>query len=201
MVKALWFLMYNIDILLIIISYVIGSIPSGVILSKILKIGDIRGHGSGNIGATNAFRVGGKLLGGLTLFFDVLKGLIPIILAKTLGYQLVVLYGLVSVIGHIFPIWLKFRGGKGVATVLGVIFGVYPFFGIIFVVLWITIFKIFRISSLASLFSLPSIVAGSYFINGDNLNSKILFICCIFVLLKHKDNIFRLIKGTEKKIN
>ncbi|MSO14296.1 glycerol-3-phosphate 1-O-acyltransferase PlsY [Rickettsiales endosymbiont of Trichoplax sp. H2] len=190
----------HITILLLIFSYLIGSIPSGLIFSKILNKGDIRKSGSGNIGATNALRVGGKLLGSLTLMFDLLKGLIVVIVAKLLGIEFIGIYGFACILGHIFPIWLKFRGGKGVATVFGVVLGMHVIIGAVMMLLWIIVFRASKISSLASLSSITiSIIALSF---GEHyIDSIFLILSLLLIVYKHKDNIIRLYNGEESKIS
>ena len=190
----------HITILLLIFSYLIGSIPSGLIFSKILNKGDIRKSGSGNIGATNALRVGGKLLGSLTLMFDLLKGLIVVIVAKLLDEKFIGICGFACILGHIFPVWLKFRGGKGVATIFGVVLGMHVIIGLIMILLWITVFRASKISSLASLSSIIiSIIALSF---GEHyIDSIFLILSLLLIVYKHKDNIIRLYNGEESKIS
>jgi glycerol-3-phosphate acyltransferase PlsY len=186
---------------LLLASYLFGSIPSGLILSKILNKGDLRKAGSGNIGATNALRVGGRLLGALTLIFDLLKGLAVIILAIFFEQKFIAVYGFVCILGHIFPIWLNFKGGKGVATVLGVILGLNPLIGFLMSTIWIVIFKFFKISSVASLVSLFVSVVTLIIIDTNYVNSIFLVLILILIVYKHKDNIVRLYRGEENKIS
>ncbi len=186
---------------LLLASYLLGSIPSGLILSKVLNKGDIRKSGSGNIGATNALRVGGKLLGTLTLIFDILKGLASIILAIIFEQKFIAVYGFVCILGHIFPIWLKFRGGKGVATVLGVMLGLNPFIALLMSIIWIAIFKFSKISSVASLVSLFLSIITFVITDANYVNSAFLTCTLILIVYKHKDNIIRLYNGEENKIS
>ena len=186
---------------LLLASYLLGSIPSGLILSKILNKGDLRKTGSGNIGATNALRVGGRLLGALTLIFDLLKGLVVIILAIFFEQKFIAVYGFVCIIGHIFPIWLNFKGGKGVATVLGMILGLNPLVGLLMSIVWIVIFKFFKISSVASLVSLFVTIVTLIVIDTNYVNSIFLTFTLILIVYKHKDNIIRLYRGEENKIS
>lgn len=190
----------EVNIFLLIFSYLIGSIPSGLIFSKILNKGDIRKSGSGNIGATNALRVGGKLLGALTLIFDLLKGLIVIIIAKLLGVEFIGIYGFTCILGHIFPIWLKFKGGKGVATIFGIVLGMHVVIGLVMILLWIIVFKASKTSSLASLSSIIiSIVILSF---GEHYINSIFIILSLFLIVyKHKENIIRLYNDEENKIS
>ena len=186
---------------LLLASYLLGSIPSGLILSKILNKGDIRKSGSGNIGATNALRVGGRLLGALTLIFDLLKGLVAIILAIVLEQKFIAAYGFVCILGHIFPVWLNFRGGKGVATVLGVMLGLNPLVGLLMSIIWIAIFKFSKISSVASLVSLSLSIVILIVIDANYVNSIFLALTLILIVYKHKSNIIRLYRGEENKIS
>ena len=186
--------------LLILISYLLGSIPSGLILGKILNKPDLRKQGSGNIGTTNAFRVGGKLLGGLTLLIDVIKGILAVLLPQIFEANFVAFYGFVCIVGHVFPVWLKFKGGKGVATALGVILGIYPILGILLLGLWIAIFKVSRTSSLASLISLTIAILTACILAGHYINSIFLVTSLILIVFRHKNNIIRLYKGEENKI-
>ncbi len=186
---------------LLLISYLLGSIPSGLILSKILNKGDIRKSGSGNIGATNALRVGGRLLGALTLIFDLLKGLVAIIMAMVFEQKFIAIYGFVCILGHIFPVWLKFRGGKGVATVLGVILALNPLVGLAMAIIWIIIFICFKISSVASLISLFLATLALIITDTNYGNSIFLILILMLIVYKHKDNIIRLYRGEESKIS
>lgn len=185
---------------LALISYLLGSIPSGLILAKIFNKADLRKHGSGNIGATNAFRVGGHLLGVLTLVLDLIKGMSSVVLAQVLEIEFPAFYGFICIIGHVFPIWLKFKGGKGVATALGVILAIYPIIGILSLGLWVIIFKASRISSVASLFSLAFSILILCLVADDYINSIFLVMSLILIVFKHKDNIIRLYRGEENKI-
>ena len=186
---------------LLLISYLLGSIPSGLILSKILNKGDIRKSGSGNIGATNALRVGGRLLGALTLIFDLLKGLVAIIMAMVFEQKFIAIYGFVCILGHIFPVWLKFRGGKGVATVLGVILALNPLVGLAMAIIWIITFICFKISSVASLISLFLATLALIITDTNYGNSIFLILILMLIVYKHKDNIIRLYRGEESKIS
>lgn len=189
-----------IDFFLILISYFLGSIPSGIILSRVLKKRDPRTQGSGNIGATNAFRIGGKVFGGLTLLLDITKGFVVILCAKAFNAEYLALWGFVCIVGHIFPIWLNFKGGKGVATAIGVILGINLMLGISAILLWILIFSISRISSLAALVSLSVIFPIGCILSDGYINLIFLLISLILIVFRHKDNIIRLYNGKENKI-
>jgi len=146
------------DIFLIgIISYLMGSIPFGFILTKIFLKKDIREIGSGNIGATNALRTGNKTIGYSTLVLDILKAVAPVIYVKIFYQDFLYIASLCAFLGHVFPIWLKFKGGKGVATYVGILFAINIYFGIIFVISWFTTFFISKYSSLSSLVGAASI--------------------------------------------
>ena len=160
----------NLDILYVIVySYLLGSIPFGLIITKIFLGKDIRNIGSGNIGTTNVLRTGKKSLAAATLLFDILKGYIAIIIVYKYFNELIYLSALICFIGHIFPVWLKFKGGKGVATYLGVILGISFTLGLIFGVAWIIIAIIFRYSSLSSI--LGSMIVCIYSIFTSNLGT------------------------------
>ena len=191
------------NFLFIIVFYLIGSIPFALILTKLFGHGDIRNIGSGNVGATNVLRTGNKYLAIAVLCLDILKGLAPFIIINSL-YDINILHSLFlchfAILGHIFPIWLKFKGGKGVATYIGFLIGFNFLIGVYFLVTWITIALISRYSSLSSL--IASLVASLYFffINPNNLVGIFLLYLFLIISLKHRENIKRLISGTENKI-
>ena len=137
--------------------YLMGSIPFGYILTKIFLKKDIRDVGSGNIGATNALRTGNKFIGYTTLFFDIVKAIIPVVYIKFNFPELLYIASLSVFLGHVFPIWLKFKGGKGVATYVGILFALNIYLGLIFIASWLITFSIFKFSSLASLVASISI--------------------------------------------
>ena len=139
------------------ISYIMGSIPFGFILTKIFLKKDIREIGSGNIGATNALRTGNKAIGYSTLILDILKAIVPVIYVKIFYQDFLYIASLCAFLGHVFPIWLKFKGGKGVATYLGILFSINFYFGIIFMISWFIAFFISKFSSLSSLIGAASI--------------------------------------------
>ena len=156
-----------------IISYLMGSIPFGLILTKIFLKKDIREIGSGNIGATNALRTGNKLIGYSTLVMDIAKAIIPVIYVKINYPDLIYIASLCAFLGHVFPVWLKFKGGKGVATYVGILFSINIVLGIIFVIVWGTIFLIFKLSSLSSIIGSLSIPV--YVIVKDQTNDVVFF--------------------------
>jgi glycerol-3-phosphate acyltransferase PlsY len=180
-------------------SYFLGSIPFGLIITKIFLNKDIRNIGSGNIGTTNVLRTGKKSLAAVTLLFDVLKGYISIIVAYKYFNELVYLSGLICFIGHIFPVWLRFKGGKGVATYLGIILGISFILAVIFVVVWLTTAIIFRYSSLSSILSSMIVFFYSIFL-GNEMGISFLFITFAIIIFTHKGNITRLKNSKESKI-
>ena len=187
------------DIFLIgIISYLMGSIPFGLILTRIFLKKDIRDIGSGNIGATNALRTGNKLIGYSTLILDVLKAVIPVLYVKINFPDAIYISALCTFIGHVFPIWLKFKGGKGVATYVGILFSLNIIFGLVFGVCWLIIFFISKYSSLASLIGSLSIPAYILIIEGSE---NVFFYVIMFILIffTHRENIKRLKNKEETK--
>ena len=182
----------NIDILHVFVySYFLGSIPFGLIITKIFLGKDIRKVGSGNIGTTNVLRTGKKSLAATTLLLDVLKGYFSILITYIYFNDFIYLSALICFIGHIFPVWLKFKGGKGVATYLGVILGISFDLGIVFGITWMVIAFIFKYSSLSSI--LGSMVVWIYSIlNGNEIQSYFLFFLFIIIFFTHKENIIRL---------
>ena len=187
-------------ILVISISYLMGSIPFGLILTKIFLKKDIREIGSGNIGATNVLRTGNKLIGYLTLILDVLKAVIPVLYIKFNFPELELVYisSLSAFIGHVFPIWLKFKGGKGVATYVGILFSINYFFGIIFIVSWLIIFFISKYSSLGSILS-TLVIPIFIFLNSSYENQYFFIIMFVLILYTHRENVKRLINKEESK--
>ena len=190
----------NSDIIYVFVySYLLGSIPFGLIITKIFLGKDIRKVGSGNIGTTNVLRTGKKSLAAATLLFDVLKGYFSIIITYNYFNDLIYLSALICFIGHIFPIWLKFKGGKGVATYLGVILGISLNLGIVFGVTWIIIALIFRYSSLSSILGSMSVWIYSIFF-ANEMQSYFLFFLFVIIFFTHKENIIRLKNSKETKI-
>lgn len=185
--------------LTMLVSYILGSFPSGYILTKYFNKIDITKHGSGNIGATNVLRSGSKTLAIGTLFIDVLKGAIPIIIFSFDSY-LVCIAALFSFLGHNFPVWLKFKGGKGIATYLGICFALSLNIGISFVIIWLITVFIFKTSSISSLISISLIPIISFFLLENTLMSFIFLLMSIVSFYKHKLNINRILKGQEPKI-
>jgi len=191
--------------LLIIISYLFGSIPFAYILTSIFGYGDIRKIGSGNVGATNVLRTGKKSLAIAVLTLDILKGFLPITiflhyseLDSNSSYLFFI--GSISIIGHIFPVWLRFNGGKGVATYIGFVFGIDYLLGIIFVLSWLTVGLIKKYSSLASISSLITLPLFTIVFSYDKNIIYILIFVSFLIIIKHTANIKRLLNGSENKI-
>ena len=199
-------------IIVFVFSYLCGSIPFGFILTKLFNKQDIRSIGSGNIGATNVLRTGNKILAAITLLFDVLKGYIPVIISLKYFPELTQLSCVITFLGHVFPLWLKFKGGKGVATYLGILFALDYGLSFLFIFTWTVVFLIFKYSSVASIFSSLTVfvvnsllytVLKSLGVNivilGNNINI-LLFILFILIVFTHQKNISNLKNKTEPKI-
>ena len=204
-------------IIVILFSYLSGSIPFGLILTKIFGDQDIRNIGSGNIGATNVLRTGNKFLAALTLVLDILKGYIPVIIAQQYFPGLIQLSCVLAFLGHVFPVWLKFKGGKGVATYLGILLALSIQLGLLFMFTWLTVSLIFKYSSVSSMFASLTVfviytireIAGPIFkIMSDQTFktyeiaslSLLLFIFFILIIFTHRKNISNLKNKTEHKI-
>ena len=191
--------MLNLELFLIIlISYLFGSIPFGLLLTKIFLKKDIREIGSGNIGATNVLRAGNKILGYSTLVLDILKAVLPILYIKFFMNDYLYISALSIFIGHVFPIWLKFKGGKGVASYLGILCCLDIFTALIFGVVWISIFILFKFSSLSSLLASLTIPIFHFFYN-SNSDYYFYFMMFILIFFTHRENIKRLRNNTESK--
>ena len=184
-------------IVISILSYLMGSIPFGFILTKIFLKKDIRDIGSGNIGATNALRTGNKSLGYGTLFLDVIKAVIPVIYVKLNYPDYIFIASLCAFLGHVFPIWLKFKGGKGVATYVGILFSINLTIGFVFLGVWFFTFLISKYSSLSSLFGSLSVPIYLFFFTSQNL----VFFSIMFILIfyTHRENVKRLKNKEEIK--
>ena len=187
------------DIFIIAItSYLMGSIPFGLLLTKIFLNKDIRNIGSGNIGATNVLRSGNKVIGYTTLFLDIAKAVIPVIFVKIYFPENIYIASLCAFLGHVFPIWLKFKGGKGVASYVGILFAINIYFGLIFVITWFIIFGLSKYSSLSSL--VASISIPVYLIILAQFDQIIFFIIMfILIFFTHRENIKRLKNKEESK--
>ena len=179
-------------------SYLMGSIPFGLILTKIFLNKDIRDIGSGNIGATNALRTGNKLIGYSTLILDVAKAIIPVIFVKINYPDLIYVASLCAFLGQVFPVWIKFKGGKGVATYVGILFSINILLGAIFILSWMVIFILTKYSSLSSIIgalSIPSYLL----ITGQNNNITFFIIMFVLIFFTHRENIKRLKNKEESK--
>ena len=175
-----------------------GSIPFGLLLTKIFLNKDIRNIGSGNIGATNVLRSGNKVIGYTTLFLDIAKAVIPVIFVKIYFPENIYIASLCAFLGHVFPVWLKFKGGKGVATYVGILFAINIYFGLIFVITWFTIFGLSKYSSLSSL--VASISIPVYLIILAHFDQMIFFIIMfVLIFFTHRENIKRLKNKEETK--
>ena len=193
------------------LSYLCGSIPFGLILTKFFSKVDIRKVGSGNIGTTNVLRTGNKFLAFSTLILDVLKGFVPVAITIKIFPEFIYFSALIAFLAHLFPIWIKFKGGKGVATYLGVLLALSLPMGFLFIFTWITVFLIFRYSSLASIFSSLTVLVVSFLKDSviraidpnityvENIK-LILFIFFILIIFTHRKNISNLKNRTEQKI-
>ena len=179
-------------------SYLMGSIPFGLVLTKFFLKKDIREIGSGNIGATNVLRTGNKVIGYSTLILDIAKAVIPVIYVKSNFPELIYIVSLCAFLGHVFPIWLKFKGGKGVATYVGILFSINTLFGLVFIISWVLVFSLFRYSSLSSIIGSLSIPV--YLLITNQTNNVIFFgIMFILIFFTHRENIKRLKNKEESK--
>ena len=181
------------------LGYAFGSIPFGLILGKLAGKGDIRQQGSGNIGATNMLRAGGKGLAATTLVLDLLKGLIPVAIAARLFWDDMGWTALFAVLGHCFPVWLGFKGGKGVATNAGVSFGMGWAIGLAYAGVWIAMLAVFRISSLAGMAAVVAAVVAAWAM-GEPTFVQVTALIAVVVIALHHQNIRRLVKGEEPRV-
>lgn len=184
----------------IVFGYVAGSIPFGLLLARAAGLADVRQIGSGNIGATNVLRTGSKPIAAATLACDILKGTIPVVVFHYLaGEAAALLAGLAAFAGHVFPVWLRFRGGKGVATFLGVLFGLHWLYGLAFIAIWLATAALFRISSLAAL-TASTVIPLLALYQGSWLTAACLGILAAAIYATHHANIARLARGEEARI-
>ena len=190
----------TLGVLLLAGSYLLGSVPFGLLLTRWAGHGDVRQQGSGNIGATNVLRTAGKKLGALTLVCDALKGAIPVVVGNLLIPEWVAWFGLAAFLGHLFPLWLRFKGGKGVATALGVMLAAAPAAGGLACLTWLVTAKLFRISSLAALAGISALPVYTWLTQDNPALVWLSLVLAVAVVLKHHMNIRRLLAGTEPQI-
>lgn len=181
--------------------YLSGSVPFGLILTRLAGMGDIRAIGSGNIGATNVLRTGNKKIAAATLLLDALKGLVPVVIAKQIHMDLAVITALFALLGHIFPVWLKFKGGKGVATGIGVLLGLWWQLGVCVICLWLLCAILFKISSLAALLAFGLAPMLAFMLSGQYQIVVTTLIIGIIIWATHHQNLKRLANGSESRIN
>ena len=180
-------------------SYLLGSIPFGLIYSKIAGLGDVRNIGSGNIGATNVLRTGNKQVAAYTLLSDIAKGSIAVLITNKFFSEHILLSFLIVYLGHIFPIWLKFKGGKGVATFIGGILIINYVLCLVFLITWAVVAKVFKISSLSAIAGFIVTLLTAFVLYDQNL-SLLMFFFTVFSIYTHRDNIKRIVSGKESKI-
>jgi glycerol-3-phosphate acyltransferase PlsY len=186
-------------LLAVVFGYLLGSIPFGLLLTRAAGMGDVRKIGSGNIGATNVLRTGNRKLAALTLLLDILKGTAAVLIASQFGFQYAFAAGAAAFVGHLYPVWLRFKGGKGVATYLGVLLGLSWKVALIFAAVWLAVAFLLRYSSLAALLATLAVPVALYFL--DNPFTAALFAAMsAIVWIKHHANIARLLSGTESRI-
>ncbi|TZG38660.1 glycerol-3-phosphate 1-O-acyltransferase PlsY [Agrobacterium sp. B1(2019)] len=182
------------------IGYLLGSIPFGLLLTRMAGLGDVRKIGSGNIGATNVLRTGNKKLAAATLLLDALKGTAAVLVANALwGYEASLVAGFFAFLGHLFPVWLGFKGGKGVATYIGVLLGAAPLMMLAFALIWIATAFITRYSSLSALVAMV-IIPVALWVLGPEKTALLVTLLSVISWLKHHENIRRLVVGTESRI-
>ncbi len=181
------------------LGYGLGSVPFGLILTKLAGKGDVRDIGSGNIGATNVLRTGSKALAAGTLICDMLKGMIPALVAKRWGLDVAVVAGFFALIGHILPVWLRFKGGKGVATYIGVLAGLHFPVAAAFCAIWLVVALVFKISSLSALVAAALTPLAVFLLD---IPALVVPVCVMSAIIfwKHRENIQRLMRGEEAKI-
>ena len=188
---------------LILIAYLVGSINSAIILSKVLKLPDPRTQGSKNPGATNMLRIGGKKIAAFVLLIDVWKGLSPILLAYSYTSSSLELsiIALSAFLGHVYPVFYSFKGGKGVATFIGGLIGINPLVGLSFILIWLFVAKVLNISSLSALVATLLTPIVFYFIEMDIESTGVITLICLWIFFTHRSNIKRLVSGEEGQIN
>jgi glycerol-3-phosphate acyltransferase PlsY len=183
----------------LLLGYLLGSIPFGLILTRLFGAGDIRQIGSGNIGATNVLRTGRKELAAATLLLDAAKGFAAVAIAEALWPGTGVLAAATAFLGHVYPVWLKFRGGKGVATMMGIVLALNWPCGLIYALVWLGVLAAFRFSSLAGMAAAISAPVSAAFFSAFDI-VLLLLALALLILWKHRENIDRLLSGTEPKV-
>ena len=184
----------------LIVSYLLGSISSAIIICKICNLPDPRTQGSKNPGATNVLRIGGKFVAAVVLIFDGLKGALPVIIAHYYGYDLfdLTIILLCAFLGHVFPVYYRFKGGKGVATYLGGLIGISFFVGLTFSIIWLIVAKVMKVSSIAALTATVLSPIYFYFITSHDLRATlVIFLINLFIYFTHRENIRRIMNGEE----
>ncbi len=181
------------------VGYLLGSIPFGLIITRLAGLGDIRDIGSGNIGATNALRTGNKWVAGGTFLGDMAKGAVAVLLARQFGPDLAIIAAFGALVGHLFPVWLRFKGGKGISTYIGILLALAWPVGLLFCATWLVVALIFRMSSLSAL--VASLLSPVYFVWVDQWQMvELSVLLVILVFYAHRENIQRLLSGTEPRI-
>lgn len=197
--KSMTFLVSPLSLLAMValIAYLMGSIPFGLLITRLFGLGDVRKIGSGNIGATNVLRTGSKVAALATVLLDAGKGLLAVVLAgRYVGEDAAQVAALFSFLGHCYPVWLKFKGGKGVATLLGVLIGLVPLVGLLALIAWLFTFFVYRISSLSALVASVLTTLVAYLVGFSELTPLMIAMTAI-LFWKHRANIQRLLNGTE----
>lgn len=185
----------------VLLGYLSGSIPFGLLLTRLAGLGDVRRIGSGSIGATNVLRTGSRWIAGLTLLFDILKGFVPVFVAAGLwSADAAIAAGFGALAGHILPVWLRFKGGKGVATYIGVLLALFWPLAVLFIAVWLIIALTFRFSSLAALIATAAVAATSFAITDGRLPIALLIIALV-IFITHRANLLRLLRNQEPKIS
>ena len=183
----------------VLLGYFLGSIPFGLLLTKATGGGDLRAVGSGNIGATNVLRTGNKAMAALTLALDVAKGAAAVLIARQYFPSLEMLAGMGAFLGHLYPVWLRFQGGKGVATLLGIIWALHPLSALVFAIVWIVALAVLRYSSVSGMLASLSLPVTAFFVGNYTLIPMLIGFA-LLVLWKHRANIERLMAGAEPKV-
>ena len=191
--------MTYVDFIALVFGYLLGSIPFGLLLTRAAGLGDVRAIGSGNIGATNVLRTGNKKLAAATLLLDALKGTAAVLVAGIYGPEAAMAAGVGALVGHILPVWLRFKGGKGVATYIGILFGLMWQAGLLFLAIWLIMAVIFRYSSLSALIACVVAPVALWFLGRPDLAIMFAVLSAI-VFVMHRANISRLLAGTETRI-